>query len=156
MFWGKIEDNENNMVPIAPCQIKIVGRNFVTGDDGHIMTKPRMALLQAGEDDEIMAPENISASIQMQQAKKYYKGYDKLGRDLMDMSRRPDSTGRGLQTCPNCRIYMGESAHKSNSEFDSSPIQNPGEVNLKLMPTSHTTSNQVILGLIGKIRRLSF
>jgi hypothetical protein len=73
MFSGKIEDDENNMVPIAPCQIKIVGRNFVTGDDGHIMTKPRTALLQGGEDDELMAPENISASNQMQQPENIIK-----------------------------------------------------------------------------------
>jgi hypothetical protein len=50
------------MVPVAPCQIKIEGRNFVKGDDGHIMTKPRMALLQGGEDDELMALKNILAS----------------------------------------------------------------------------------------------
>jgi hypothetical protein len=47
-FGVKIEDDENNMVPVAPCQIKIEGRNFVKGDDGHIMTKLRMALLQGG------------------------------------------------------------------------------------------------------------
>jgi hypothetical protein len=52
----------NNMVPVAPCQIKIEGRYFVKGDDGHIMTKPRMALLQGGEDDELMALKNILAS----------------------------------------------------------------------------------------------
>jgi hypothetical protein len=34
------------MVPVAPCQIKIEARNFIKGDDGHIMTKPRTALLQ--------------------------------------------------------------------------------------------------------------
>jgi hypothetical protein len=44
------------------CQIKIEGRNFVKGDDGYIMTKPRMALLQGGENDELMVPQNISAS----------------------------------------------------------------------------------------------
>jgi hypothetical protein len=44
-FGVKIEDDENNMVPVAPFQIKIDGRNFVKGDDGHIMTKLRMALL---------------------------------------------------------------------------------------------------------------
>jgi hypothetical protein len=80
------------------------------------MTKPKMALLQEGEDDDLMAPENILASNQMQRARQYYNGYDKLGCDLMDMWRRPASTGRGLQTCPNCQIYMGELAHKSNSE----------------------------------------
>jgi hypothetical protein len=37
------------MVPIAPCQIKIEGRNFVKRDDGYITTKPRMALLQGGQ-----------------------------------------------------------------------------------------------------------
>jgi hypothetical protein len=78
-----------------------------------------------------MAPQNISASNQMQWAGKYYKEYDKLGCDLMDMWRRPASIGRGLQTCPNCRIYMGESVHKSNLEFISSSIQNPGEDDLK-------------------------
>jgi hypothetical protein len=50
---------------------------------------------------------------------------------ILDMWRRPPSIGRGIQTCPNYRIYMRESAHKSNSEFNSSPIQNPGEVDLK-------------------------
>jgi hypothetical protein len=64
-FGVKIEDDENNMVPVAPCQIKIEGRNFVKGDDGYIMTKPRMALLQGGENDEFMVPQNISASNQM-------------------------------------------------------------------------------------------
>jgi hypothetical protein len=89
--------------------------------------------------DELMAPQNISASNQMQRTAKYYEEYDKLGCDPKDMWRRPASTGRGLQTsmgrglktCPNCRIYMGESAHKSNSEFNSSPIRNPGEDDLK-------------------------
>jgi hypothetical protein len=79
-----------------------------------------------------MARQNILASNQMQRAGKYYEEYDKWGCDLMDMWRRPASTWRGLQTCPNCRIYMGESAHKSNSEFNSSPIQNLGEVDLKI------------------------
>jgi hypothetical protein len=101
-FRVKIEDDENNKVPVAPCQIKIEGRNFIKGDDGHIMTKPRTALLQGGEDDEPIAPQNISASNQMQRTRKYYKEYDKLGCDLMDMWRRPASIGRGLQTCPNC------------------------------------------------------
>jgi hypothetical protein len=78
-----------------------------------------------------MTPQNISASNQMQQAGKYYKKYHKSGCDHMDMSRRAASTGRGLQTCSNCRFYMGESDHKSNSEFNSSTIQNPGEVNLR-------------------------
>jgi hypothetical protein len=78
-----------------------------------------------------MAPQNISASNQMQWTRKYYDEYDKLSCDLIDMWRRPANTGRGLQTCPNCRIYMGESAHKSNSKSNSSPIQNLGEVELK-------------------------
>jgi hypothetical protein len=47
------------------------------------------------------------------------------------MWRRLGSTERGLQTCPNYQIYMGESAHKSNLEFNSSPIQNLGEVDIK-------------------------
>jgi hypothetical protein len=38
-FGVKIEDDENNMAPVEPCQIKIEGRNFVKGDDGHIRTK---------------------------------------------------------------------------------------------------------------------
>jgi hypothetical protein len=130
-FGVKIEDDENYMVPVAPCQIKIKGRNFVKEDDGHVMTKPRTALLQGGEDDELMAPQNISACNQMQWTRKCYKEYEKLGCDLMDMWRRPDSTERGLQTCPNCRIYMGESAHKSNSEFNSSPIKNSREVDFE-------------------------
>jgi hypothetical protein len=67
----------------------------------------------------------------MQRTGKYYEEYDKLGCDLMDMWRTPASTGKGLQTCQNCQIYMGESAHKSNSEFNSSPIRNPGEVDVK-------------------------
>jgi hypothetical protein len=62
---------------------------------------------------------------------KYYKEYDKLGCELMETWRRPASIGGGLQTCLNCQIYMGESAHKSNSEFNSSPIWNPGEVDFK-------------------------
>jgi hypothetical protein len=95
------------------------------------MTKMRMDLLQGGENDELMVPQNISASNQMQRAIKYYKEYDKLGCDIMDMWRRPGSIGRGHHTCPYCRIYMGESAHKSNSEFNSSPIRNPGEVDFK-------------------------
>jgi hypothetical protein len=87
------------MSPIAPCQIKIEGINFVKGDDGHIVAKPRMALLQGGEDDELTTPQNISVSNQMQRTRKYYKEYDKLGYDLMDMWRRAASTRRGLQTC---------------------------------------------------------
>jgi hypothetical protein len=78
-FGVKIEDDENNMVPVAPFQIKIDGRNFVKGDDGHIMTKLRMALLCGGVDAELMAPQNISASNQMQHARKYYEEYDKFG-----------------------------------------------------------------------------
>jgi hypothetical protein len=130
-FGVKIEDDENNMVPVAPCQIKIEGRNFVKGDDGYIMTKPRTALLQGGENDELMVPQNILASNQTQQARKYYKEYDKLGCDLMETWKRPASIGRWLQICPNCQIYMGELAHMSNSELNSSPIWNPREVNLK-------------------------
>jgi Zn-finger nucleic acid-binding protein len=130
-FGVKKEDDENNMVPVAPCQINIEGGNFVMGDDGHIMTKLRTALLQGGEDDELMAPQNISVSNQMQQTRKYYEEYDKLGCDLMDMWRRPVSPGRGFQTCPNCRIYIGESAHKSNSEFNLCPIRNLGEVGIR-------------------------
>jgi hypothetical protein len=130
-FGVKIEDDENNMVPIAPCQIKIEGRHFVKGEDGHIMTKLRMALLQEGEDDELMAHQNISANNQMQRTGKYYEEFHKLVYDLLDMWRRPASTGRRLQTCPNCQIYMGDSTHKSNSEFNSSPDWNPGEFNLK-------------------------
>jgi hypothetical protein len=45
-FGVKIKDVENNMVLVAPCQIKIEGRHFVKGDDGYIMTKSRKALLQ--------------------------------------------------------------------------------------------------------------
>jgi hypothetical protein len=109
------------MVPVAPCQIKIEGRNFVKGDDGYIMTKPMTALLQGGENDELMVPQNISASNQMQRAKKYYKD-DKLGCDLMDMWRRPASIGRGLQTCmPNLHGRVSSQVQfgiqfKSNSE----------------------------------------
>jgi hypothetical protein len=84
-----------------------------------------------GRVDELMVPQKISASNQMQWAGKYYKDFDKLGCDLMDMWKRPVSTGRGLQTCPECRIYKGESAHKFNSEFNLSPIQNPGEAVVK-------------------------
>jgi hypothetical protein len=76
-----------------------------------------------------------------------YKEYDKLGRELLEIWRRPANTGGGLQTYPNYRIYMGESAHKSNLKFNSSPIWNPTKINLK---------TQGVLGLIGKIRRLSF
>jgi hypothetical protein len=32
---------------------------------------------------------------------KYYKEYDKLGCELIEMGRRPASIGGGLQTCPN-------------------------------------------------------
>jgi hypothetical protein len=55
-----------------------------------------------------MVPKNISASNQMQWAKKYYKEYEKLGCGPMEMCKRPARTRRGLQTCPNCQIYMGE------------------------------------------------
>jgi hypothetical protein len=55
------------MVHIAPCQIKIEGRNFVKGDNGYIMTKLRTG---GGENDELMVPQNISASNQMQWARK--------------------------------------------------------------------------------------
>jgi hypothetical protein len=89
------------MVPVAPCQIKIEGRNFVKGDDGCIMTKSRTTLLQGGEDGELMAPQNISAGNQMQQVRKYYKEYEELGCDHMDMWRRLASIGRELQPCPN-------------------------------------------------------
>jgi hypothetical protein len=54
------------MVPVTPCPIKIDDRNFVKEDDGDIITKLRMALPQGGEDDELMTPQNISASNQMQ------------------------------------------------------------------------------------------
>jgi hypothetical protein len=40
-FGIKIEDDEKNMIPVAPFQIKIEGRNFIKGYDGYIMTKPR-------------------------------------------------------------------------------------------------------------------
>jgi hypothetical protein len=81
--------------------------------------------------DELMAPQNILASNQMLWITKYYEDYDNLGCDLMDMWRRPAIIGRGFQTCANCKIYMGESAHKSDSEFNSSKIWNPGKVDLK-------------------------
>jgi hypothetical protein len=66
IFGVKMENDENNMVPVAPCQIKIECRNFVKIDDSHIIAKSRTALLQVGEDDELMAPQNIPASNQMQ------------------------------------------------------------------------------------------
>jgi hypothetical protein len=117
-------------------------------------SKPRTALIQGRDNEEPMAP-NIVAPIEYQEKcsdsrsvagnlsqypiqfgtfsfdRKYYKEYDKLGCGVMEIWRRPASTGGGLQTCPNCRNYMGESAHKSNSEFNSSLIQNLGEVDLK-------------------------
>jgi hypothetical protein len=79
-----------------------------------------------------MAPQIISTGNQMQQAKKYYKEYDKLGCDLIEMWRRPESTGRGLQTHPNCRNYLGESTHKSSSEFSSSLAWNPRASHIKI------------------------
>jgi hypothetical protein len=45
---------------------------------------------------------------------------------------------------------------KSNSISSSSPIQNQGAVHLKTNAQNASTSNQGVLGLIGKIRRLSF
>jgi hypothetical protein len=141
--------------------------------------KLRTALIQGRENGEPMAP-NLVAYIECQEKcsdsksvagnlsqypiqfgtfsfdGKYYKEYDKIGCELMEMWRRSASTGGGLQTCPNCRIYMGESAYKSNSEFNSSPIRNLREVGLKLMLRSHTTSNEGVLRLVGKISRLSF
>jgi hypothetical protein len=89
------------MIPIVLCPIKIKGRNFIKRVTSPIMPKPRTALLQGGEDDEHMTPQIILACNQMQHARKYYKEYDKLGYDLMDMWRRPTSTGIGLQTRPN-------------------------------------------------------
>jgi hypothetical protein len=58
------------------------------------MTKLRMTLLQGGESDELMVPQNISAGNQMQRSRKYYKEYNKSGCDLMEMWRRPASIGR--------------------------------------------------------------
>jgi hypothetical protein len=55
-------DNENNMVSVVPCSIKIKGRNFIKIVIGHIMSKPRTASLQGGEDDELMSSQIISAS----------------------------------------------------------------------------------------------
>jgi hypothetical protein len=104
------------------------------------LSKPRTALIQGTVDDEPKAT-NIVSSIECQEKyndlrsvagnlsqypiqfgtfsidRKYYKEYEKLDCELMEMRRRPASIGGGLQTCPNCRIYMGELAHKSNSEF---------------------------------------
>jgi hypothetical protein len=73
---------------------------------------------------ELITPQIISASNQMQHARKYYKEYENLSCDLMDMWRRSASTEIGLQTHPNCWNYMGESAHRSNSEFSSSSVRN--------------------------------
>jgi hypothetical protein len=93
--------------------------------------------------DELMAPENISASNQMQQAWRYYK----LDCDLMDILRRPARIVRGLQTCLNCRIC----------EFLEPDVQFgiQESLTLKLMSKSHTISNHNVLGLVEKIRRLS-
>jgi hypothetical protein len=66
-------DNENNMVVVVPCPIKIKGGNFIKRVTDHIMLKLRTTLLQRGEDDELVAPQIISASNQMQQGRKYYK-----------------------------------------------------------------------------------
>jgi hypothetical protein len=99
-FELKIED-ENNMVPVAPCPIKLEGINFIKGDNGHIMTKLRTTLLQWREDDELMTPQIILASNQKQRVRKNYKEYNNLGRDLMKMWRRPASTEIRLQTHPN-------------------------------------------------------
>jgi hypothetical protein len=46
--------------------------------------------------------------------------------------------------------------HKSNLEFSSSPVQNPRADHIKTVSRSQTTFNQGILGLVQKIRRLSF
>jgi hypothetical protein len=67
----------------------------------------------------------------MQWGGKYYKEYDKLGCDLVDMWRRPARTGIGLQTHQNCCDCMGDIAHKTNSEFSSSPVQNPEVSHIK-------------------------
>jgi hypothetical protein len=89
-----------------------------------IPSKPRMALIQGREDHELMTPQIILTSNQMQQARKYYKEYDKLGCDLINMWRRPASIGIVLQICINCQNYIRESAHKSNLEFSLGPVQN--------------------------------
>jgi hypothetical protein len=49
-------EDEKNMIPIVPCPIKIKGRNFIKRVASPIMPKPRMTLLQRGEDDKHMAP----------------------------------------------------------------------------------------------------
>jgi hypothetical protein len=112
-------------------QIKIEGRNFVKGDDGYVMTKLMKALLQGGREWWAHGSSKYFSKQLEATGQKYYEEYDKLDCDLTDMWRMPTSTERGLQTCPNWQIYMGESAHKYNSEFNSSPIRNPGEVDLK-------------------------
>jgi hypothetical protein len=116
----------------------------------------RMPFLQGGEDDELMAPQNISASNQKQRARKYYKEYDKLGCDLMDMWRRPASIGESSKL-----VRIAEFIWESQA---TSPIHNSIRVQfrikekstLKLMLMSHPTSNQGVLRLVGKIMRLSF
>jgi hypothetical protein len=112
------------------------------------------ALIQGREDNEPMAP-NLVTSIECHEKcsdsrsvvgnlsqypiqfgtfsfdEKYCKEYDKLSCDLMDMWTRPSSTRIGLQSHPNCQNYIGESTHKSNSEFSSSPVRNPGADHMK-------------------------
>jgi hypothetical protein len=94
--------------------------------------KWRAKSIGSSSTDELMDPQIISVSNQMQRGGKYYKEYDKLCYYLMEMWRRPASIGRGLQSCLNCWIYMGESAHKSNLEFSSSPVQNLGASHIKI------------------------
>jgi hypothetical protein len=55
------ELKRDNMVPVVPCPIKIIGGYFIKRVTGPVMPKPRMTLLQGGENDELVALQIISA-----------------------------------------------------------------------------------------------
>ena len=112
--------------------VVLVKQAILTDKLADTPSKPRTALFQGGEDDEHMAPQINSASNQKRRARECYKEYDKLDCDLMETWRGLARTWSGLQTCPNCRIYGEESAHKSNSESILSPVRNPGAAHIKM------------------------
>ena len=81
------KEAEINNKHVMSCPIKFQGVNLMKRKGSDIMSKPRTALFQGGEDDEPMTPQTNSASKHGSQDKQSNQAQAKLGHDLKDVFR---------------------------------------------------------------------
>ncbi len=101
------KEDEINKKHVMPCPIKFKGVNLMKRKGSDIMSKPRTALFQGGEDDESMTPQTISASKHGSRDKQSNQAQAKLGHDLKDVFRESAKMWRGIPTHQYCPIRVG-------------------------------------------------